>query len=122
MKVIIAGSRSITDYTAVEEAIKKSGYNITCVISGTAKGVDKLGEAWATKNNVAVLRCPADWKTYHKAAGPIRNTYMARLADAAVIVYDGSSRGTAHMMECMDKLKKPYFKVTIEEKKNESDR
>ena len=121
MKVIVAGSRSITDYAAVEEAIKKSGYNITCVISGTAKGVDKLGEAWAAQNNVAVIRCPADWETYHKAAGPIRNAYMATLADAAVIVYDGHSRGTAHMMECMDKVKKPYFKVTIEEKKNESD-
>jgi hypothetical protein len=117
MKVIVAGSRSITDYTAVEDAIKKSGYKITCVISGTARGVDKLGEAWAAQNNVAVLRCPADWTTHHKAAGPIRNAEMARLADAAVIVYDGHSRGTAHMMECMDKAKKPYFKVTIEEKK-----
>jgi hypothetical protein len=109
MKVIIAGSRSIEDYNIIDKAIKESKYDICCVISGTAHGVDKLGEQWADKNNVAVLRMPADWKQYGKAAGPIRNAEMAKVADAAVIIWDGESRGTLNMIENIKKLNKPYY-------------
>lgn len=44
MKTIIAGSRSITNYDQILEAISLSNIIITTVISGTANGVDKLGE------------------------------------------------------------------------------
>jgi len=47
MKVIIAGSRDITDYSILLEAVEKSGFDINCVISGTARGPDKMGEKWA---------------------------------------------------------------------------
>ena len=47
MKVIIAGSRGVEDYALVEEAVKQSGFDITEVVSGTARGVDLLGEHWA---------------------------------------------------------------------------
>ena len=40
MKTIIAGSRDIVDYKIVEKTIINSGFNITTVISGTARGVD----------------------------------------------------------------------------------
>lgn len=110
MKLIIAGSRNIDDYDLVNKAVEESEYeNICCVISGTAKGVDKLGEQWADKHNVCVLRMPADWNTYKKAAGPIRNAEMAKVADAAVIIWDGESRGTLNMIENMKKLNKPYY-------------
>ncbi len=50
MKVIIAGSRNITDYSLVKTAIQESAFEIDCVVSGMAKGVDSLGESWAEKN------------------------------------------------------------------------
>ena len=43
MKVIIAGSRNFTDYKVLQDAIKNSGFKITEVVSGGAKGVDSLG-------------------------------------------------------------------------------
>ena len=46
MKVIIAGSRSITDATIVEKAINESGITITEMVCGGASGVDTLGEEW----------------------------------------------------------------------------
>jgi hypothetical protein len=109
MRVIIAGSRSITDYKLVELAVTHSGYKIQCVISGTAHGVDKLGEKWAELHNACILRMPADWMKFGKAAGMIRNGEMAKIADAAVILHDGSSKGTKNMIERMEKLGKPYF-------------
>lgn len=75
MKVIIAGSRSITDFSIVEKAIEESEWKdeITEVVSGTAKGVDKLGERWAMNNNIKITQFPAEWKKYGRNAGPIRN-------------------------------------------------
>lgn len=42
---------------------------------------------------------PADWDRYGKAAGYLRNTEMAKNADALVAFWDGMSLGTRHMIE-----------------------
>jgi len=47
MRVIVAGSRGIDDPNVVATAIAASGFHVTEVVSGTAHGVDQLGEAWA---------------------------------------------------------------------------
>lgn len=98
MKTIIAGSRTITDYGTVEQAIIESGFYISEVVSGKAKGVDTLGEQWATKNGLPIEAFPANWDEYGKSAGPIRNKEMAEYADALIAVWDGNSRGTQHMI------------------------
>jgi cysteine synthase len=100
--VIIAGSRGITDLAVVYEAIKASGFIITTVVSGTARGVDRLGEEWAAKHSmygIDVARYPADWDTHGRAAGYIRNTQMADNADALIACWDGASKGTASMID-----------------------
>lgn len=98
MKTIIAGSREITDFNLVEDAVKQSGFELTEVVSGTARGVDRLGEQWAEKHGVPVKRFPADWDKYGKAAGHIRNAEMADYANALVALWDGQSRGTKNMI------------------------
>lgn len=108
MKVIIAGSRNISDYKLVVETIKRSGYDITEVVSGCATGVDRLGEQWAIANDIPVKEMPADWNRYGNSAGPQRNKAMAEYADAAIVIWDGKSRGTRNMIENMIRRKKPY--------------
>ena len=103
MKTIIAGSRNITDYSQVEAAVKAASWEVTEVISGGARGVDELGEWYATSNNIPLRIKPADWSRFGRAAGPIRNQEMAEIADALIAVWDGESRGTAHMIETMRK-------------------
>jgi hypothetical protein len=98
VKVIIAGSRSINDFSIVEEAIRDSQFPITEVVSGGARGVDKLGEEWADKNMVPIKKFPAQWGKYGKSAGPIRNREMAEYADALISIWDGNSRGTMSMV------------------------
>ncbi len=101
MRVIIAGSRTITNLATVEAAIKASGWrgSIAEVVSGGARGVDTLAEAWAAERGIAITRFPADWRTHGRAAGPMRNREMAEYADALIAVWDGESRGTANMIE-----------------------
>lgn len=109
MKVIIAGSRSVEDYSLVVQAMQRCGYDVTEVVSGCATGVDTLGERWARANNIPIKEMPANWNRDSKAAGPIRNREMAKYADAAVIVWDSKSAGTRNMVNEMIRHKKPYF-------------
>lgn len=103
MKTIIAGSRTINDYALVEEAITESGFEITQVVSGMARGVDKLGELWAHYNNIGIHYCPPDWKKFGKSAGYIRNTEMAEIADALIVIIERESRGSTHMLKIATK-------------------
>jgi YspA, cpYpsA-related SLOG family len=109
MKVIIAGSRHIKDRLGLVRAIAQSRFDISEVVSGTATGVDQMGEAWALAHDVKVKQFPADWTKHGKAAGPIRNAEMADYADAAIILWDSQSRGTLNMIKNMHTRDKPYF-------------
>lgn len=113
MKVIIAGSRSILDSETILVAAAMSNFRIDEVVSGGASGVDKLGEDFAVENDIVLKRFPADWVKYGKGAGYRRNAEMAEYADALIAVWDGKSKGTLHMINCMKGLNKPVFVYTL---------
>lgn len=98
MKTIIAGSRSFKSYLFVRSVVKESGFDITEVVSGGAKGVDRLGEEYAKRHNIPVKRFNPDWSK-GKGAGFARNWEMAFYANALIAVWDGESRGTKHMID-----------------------
>jgi len=103
MRCIIAGSRTITDWQLVAAAVAASGFHVTEVVSGGARGVDVLGERWARRRGIRIRRFPADWERYGRSGGYRRNAEMATYAaaeDGALIaVWDGVSRGTGHMID-----------------------
>ena len=109
--LIIAGSRNIEDYEVVRLAVEESGWwpQITEIVSGGARGVDRLGERLAKRNNMHIRIFPADWLAYGKSAGYKRNCDMAEYADFLVAVWDGQSRGTQHMINIMKNLGKPVY-------------
>lgn len=108
MRVIIAGSRTINiSVDDLSKIIIESKFNPTVVISGGAKGADTLGELWAFVNYIECEKYPADWDTYGKSAGYIRNELMASKADALIALWDGKSRGTKHMIDIAKKRKLP---------------
>ena len=113
MKTIIAGSRTITDYEVVKQAIIESEFQITEVVSGAARGVDRLGERWAQENGVPVKRFPADWKAYPKFAGIKRNAEMGNYAEALIAIWDGRSRGTENMIKISEPKGLKVFVVTV---------
>lgn len=99
MRTIIAGSRGIDVLGVVGDAVEASDIQISVVLSGTARGVDRLGEAWAALEGIEVERYPANWDLHGRAAGYRRNEVMAKKADALIAVWDGESRGTKHMID-----------------------
>ena len=112
-KVIVAGSRDFGNYKLLEQKLnrllsaKVVAEDEIVVISGCARGADSLGELYAKTKGYAVERHPADWDKNGRSAGYIRNEQMAEVADALVAFWDGKSRGTAHMIETMNRLHKP---------------
>ena len=107
MKVIIAGSRTIDDYEAVCRAVENSGFKPTEIVSGGARGVDRLGERWAKEHGVPVKKFSAEWDKYGRSAGYKRNRQMAEYADALVVLWDGKSPGTKHMIDIAIELGLP---------------
>lgn len=115
MKVIIAGGRRFRDLRLLSQTMKRLDLDPSLIISGGAKGADSLGEQWAATNGVAVRRFKAEWNKHGRAAGPVRNSLMAKLADVAVVFWDGESRGSADMIEQMRKLGKRVEVVRFNE-------
>lgn len=84
-------------------------YKIIEVVSGTAKGIDLLGEDWAIHNWVPLKQFPANWEKYDLSAGPIRNKQMADYADVLFAFWDMRSNGTRNMINQMKSLNKPFY-------------
>lgn len=103
MKVVICGSRYAGDdhreliFNTLDDLHEINGF--TEVISGGARGADAIGEQWAWRNRIPIVRKEAQWQIHGKAAGPYRNQEMADMADACVAfpLKDGST-GTRDMI------------------------
>ncbi len=116
MKLIVAGSRRITDYNVVKEAIDglvAQGMAITTIIEGTARGVDRLASRYAQEHALENIRVPAEWKLYQRGAGIQRNRRMAEMGDAMLALWDGRSRGTMNMIQIAKSLGLPVTVVNV---------
>lgn len=112
MRVIIAGSRDLERIEYIEKAVEESGFDITHIISGAARGIDKNSIVYAVKTKTHYTVYPAEWDKYGKSAGYKRNMTMADNADALIAIWDGESRGTKHMIDIMNNQNKPvYIKI-----------
>lgn len=117
-KLVIAGSRDL--YPTVEEIdgyINEHypGMDIVEVVSGCASGVDTCGERWAMSKLIPITSFPADWSTYGRRAGPLRNATMAKYADIAIVIHTNTP-GSLNMMAEMLKLDKPCVGIAVEPK------
>ena len=105
MKLIVAGGREFNDYTFLESEIigmTPKDKDIT-IISGGARGADKLGEQYAKGYKIPLEMFYADWNIYGKAAGYRRNVDMANAATHLLAFWDGESKGTKHMIDIATK-------------------
>lgn len=109
IRLIIAGSRSVTDYALctqeIEQALSEWGVEldqILSVVNGGARGPDTLGERWAEQQGIVVEKFIPDWEKNGKAAGHIRNREMAKHASpygGCVVLWDGVSAGSKGMIQ-----------------------
>ncbi len=107
-KLIVAGGRNFCtpDHRALLEKVmweveqELSQFEVS-LVSGMARGADRLAWEFAKAHGITCHEFPADWEKYGKAAGFRRNQEMADFSDGLVAFWDGQSRGTKHMIETM---------------------
>ena len=108
-KILVAGGRDFIDYDRLKSDL--DDLKPTTIISGMARGADSLGALYASEH-CSLQTFPADWNKYGKSAGYKRNHQMLDEGkpDLVLIYWDGSSKGTSHMI---DIAKKAGIKTVI---------
>ena len=103
-KLIVAGGRDFSDRELMDREIRNTIAELpddrsVSIVSGMAKGADWLAYEWAIANHCKVYKYYADWNTYGKRAGYLRNEDMAKVSHGLLAFHDGVSKGTKHMIQ-----------------------
>lgn len=98
--VLVFGGRDYPDEKCVRAVLSilyvQYGDRL-CVIHGDCKtGADKFADKWCEDHGITPLKFPADWNKYGRAAGPIRNSEMAKQPIDSAIRF-GGGKGSADM-------------------------
>jgi len=117
LKIVIAGSRAITDYDELLKALTGAINNNVItradsfeIISGGARGVDTLARRYAQEVGYKLVEMKPQYQHNRDLSAPLRrNIDMANYGDILVAVWDGKSTGTKHMIAQMQKRGKPVF-------------
>ena len=114
-RVVVAGSREFNDYNLLSSELDKflAGKKNVTIVSGTARGADRMGEQYAAEHGYKIDQFPAEWSKYHQGAGPIRNLEMVKTADAVVAFWDNQSTGTKNIIDCAKHENIPYKVISV---------
>lgn len=110
MRVAIVGSRDYPDLGDVVAYVRALPGD-TVIISGGARGVDRVAEHAAFQRGMTTRIYPAEWERYGKQAGYRRNQQIVADADRLVAFHDGVSRGTQHSIDLARAASKPTLVI-----------
>jgi hypothetical protein len=107
---MVTGSRDWPSETLVQSAIRRAmgdlhsdlGTSEFVVVHGACPtGADAMADRYARSIGIIVDAYPADWKTFGKRAGHMRNRAMVDSRPDILLAFNyNSSRGTAHAYGC----------------------
>lgn len=115
MKVAVIGSRGVT-INNLEDYLPK---DVTEIVTGGAKGVDTCAEEYALAHNIKLTKFLPEYSKYRKSAPLKRNLQIIEYSDLVLAFWDGTSRGTKHVIDNCNEMKVPVRKIIIEKKAEE---
>ena len=92
-RLAIVGSRDFGDSGLVRRFVDRLRAS-TVVVSGGARGVDRVAVDAARLRDLGTEVFPADWDRFGRSAGIRRNADLVASVDGLVAFWDGSSPGT----------------------------
>lgn len=117
--LLVAGSRSFTDYEKLESTLDRLLENRpeTVIVSGGARGTDALAKQYAREKGFLYKEFPADWSK-GRSAGYVRNrlmhSYIAKQnARGVVLFWDGKSPGTKQSFDLAKEFDNPLRVVRV---------
>ena len=101
MKLAVVGSRTFNDYELLCKYLNTihAKEPISYIVSGGAKGADRMGERWAKENGVETIIFIPDWEKHGRKAGFLRNQDIINEADKVIAFWDTISNGTKNSIE-----------------------
>lgn len=94
VRACVSGSRGFRDLWKVDQVLSTLPAE-AIVVHGGASGVDARAEKASRSLGLETEVHAAEWKSYGRAAGPVRNRAMVGACDHLIAFWDGKSRGTA---------------------------
>lgn len=98
MRLLICGGRDYDDFERVHLVLKGMPVPITTIIEGGASGADHCAAMFARAADIPLETYKADWKTYGRYAGPLRNTRMLTEGKPDMVIAFPGGKGTANMI------------------------
>ena len=100
----IVGSRTMTDWALFREGIAQCLENFgelpVKVVSGGAKGADRMARVWAKQNEIELVEFLPDWK------GIVRNADIVKASDKVLAFPSKKGRGTQNTIARAQKQNK----------------
>lgn len=96
MRVLVCGGRAYADGENVFKVLDSLAPTEIC--QGGALGADFLAKSWAKIRGVPCSEFKADWNSYGRAAGPIRNELMIDSFKPDLVVAFKGGNGTRGML------------------------
>jgi len=104
MRILVTGDREWKDREAVERAFDR--FKPTHVIEGECRGLDLMARAVAEARGIPVTPVAAEWDSYGKAAGHIRNGAMLDLGPELVLAFHNNFKKSKGTKNCVDQALK----------------
>lgn len=98
VRALVCGGRDYAGRYTVHSVLAEYGIRELC--HGAAPGADTLAGEWAIMiARIKTVAYPADWDTFGKAAGPIRNRWMLEDFRPNLVIAFPGGQGTANMVQ-----------------------
>jgi hypothetical protein len=109
MRILVCGGRDFKDYDLLRDTLSK--YPMTLLISGGAPGADTMAEKYAYMLKIPSHIFHADWTSYGRAAGPIRNRRMLIDGKPNLVIAFPGGKGTLNMVKQASKANVKVEKI-----------
>lgn len=99
MKVIVAGSRAITNPRIVARQIRNSDFAVSEIVCGHAGVIERAAILWAHTHHIPARIFRPNWLLHREASITAGHEEMVRYADALIAIWDGVSAGVQDLLE-----------------------
>lgn len=104
VRVLVCGGRHFSRENYLRRSLGQLGRELGWVrggvilIQGEAPGADLMAKKWAHDVGIPTMDFPADWKSFGRRAGSIRNTKMIVEGQPTLVVAFQGGTGTQNMI------------------------
>lgn len=116
MRLAVVGTRTFERMELVDGYLDRlrAEHPGLVIISGGARGADRLAADYARRHGIELVLFHADWAAHGRRAGALRNRQIVDSADALVAFWDERSPGTRISLDMAFRKGIPATVVTLD--------